>query len=101
VKRLGLLLLLAGGLACGRERREHVVIMRAMTFDPPSLVVASGDRVTWRNEDLVAHTATAPGGFDTGEVAAGGSYTVTVTQRGEVRYACRLHPTMLGVVEVK
>lgn len=93
-------LLLASG-SCGRDGKEHVVIMRGMVFDPPSLTLASGDRVTWRNEDIVAHTATAAGRFDSGEVAPGSSYTVTIKERGEVRYACKLHPTMLAALDVK
>lgn len=92
---------LAAASSCDRGGREHVVTIHAMAFDPSSLVVAPGDRVTWRNEDLVAHTATADGRFDSGELPAGKSYTVTLREPGEVRYRCTLHPTMLGTLEVR
>lgn len=105
MRPLAYIALVAGVLAiapsCDKGGREHVVTIRAMAFDPPSLVVASGDRVTWRNEDLVSHTATADGRFDSGEIAAGKSYTVTVRQPGEVRYRCTLHPTMLATLRVQ
>lgn len=101
MKVLVIAALLAGSLACSSERREHIVIMHAMTFDPPTLTVASGDRVVWRNDDIVAHTATAVDRFDSGEVAPGKSFTITLSKAGEVKYACRLHPTMLGALEVK
>lgn len=101
MRTLAITLLLAGGLACSRERREHVVVIHAMSFDPPTLTVAAGDRVTWRNDDLVAHTATAAGRFDSGELAPAQTFTVTLQTSGEVKYACRLHPTMLGSVEVR
>jgi plastocyanin len=99
--RLLPLVLLVAAASCDARGREHIVIMRAMTFEPPTLSVASGDRVTWRNEDIVAHTATADGRFNSGEVAAGTSYTVTVKKPGEVRYRCTLHPTMLGTLQVR
>lgn len=101
MKRLLLIAVLALAASCGRDAKEHVVIMRGMVFDPPSLALASGDRVTWRNEDIVAHTATAAGRFDSGEVAPGASYTVTIKERGEVKYACTLHPTMLAALDVR
>jgi plastocyanin len=97
------LFLLGAGLGAGAcdRGREHVVIMRGMLFEPAELVVAAGDRVVWRNEDIVAHTATAAGRFDTGVVPPGESARVTVRARGAVRYACTLHPMMLGSLEVR
>jgi plastocyanin len=104
MRSLARIALVAGVLAvaaCGKGSKEHLVIMRGMVFDPPELVVASGDKVTWRNDDIVAHTATADGRFDSGEVPPGGTYSVTVRQKGALRYRCTMHPTMLASLDVR
>jgi plastocyanin len=97
MKRLLPLLVLA---ACS-TRAEHVVTMKAMSFDPPELTIAAGDLVVWKNGDLVAHTATAAGRFDSGPVQPDASFRVTVSKPGEVVYRCTLHPTMVGKLIVK
>ena len=78
---------------------EHVVTMGAMTFDPPSLTIHSGDRVVWRNDDIVPHTVTAQRRFDSGQVPPGGTFKVTVSR--DVDYGCTLHPIMRGRIVVQ
>jgi plastocyanin len=90
-------MLLALGAACGsseRAPREHHVAIRAMQFDPASLEVAVGDTIVWTNADLVPHTATAAGRFDSGVLAPQATWRYTVTSAGSVAYVCTLHPTM-------
>ena len=93
-------LLLALVAACSSPR-EHTIIMHAMTFEPAVLEISAGDRVVWRNDDLVPHTATAAGRFDSGPVQPDTTFKVTLSKKGELRYACTLHPTMLGQIIVK
>lgn len=94
--------LLLGVAACRRgapatASRHHLVVMRGGAFVPDSVVAAIGDTITWRNDDVVPHTATG-NGWDSGELGAGGTFT-RVVAGGEVgRYACRYHPAMLGEV---
>jgi plastocyanin len=80
---------------------EHVVVISGMTFDPPVLTIAAGDRVVWQNHDLVPHTATAPGRFDSGQVQPNATFTLTLSRKGDVDYACTLHPTMKARIVVK
>ena len=62
---------------------------------------ASGTEVTWTNGDPEEHTVTADDGtFDSGPIASGKSYSVTVDQSGAVTYFCGIHPTMKGTVRV-
>ena len=68
--------------------------MHGMQFVPVSLQVHVGDHIVWTNKDLVPHTATAPGVFDSGPVQPGGTWSFTVTQPGALDYVCTLHPTM-------
>ena len=86
-------------IACSRA--EHTITMKGMTFDPPVLTVEAGDLVVWRNADLVPHTATAAGRFDSGPVAPDASFRVTVGKPGELVYRCTLHPNMVGKLVVR
>jgi plastocyanin len=72
----------------------HVVKIEGMQFAPATLVVKHGDKVVWRNADLVPHTATAAGHFDSRTIAAGASWTWVARKAGRYDYVCTLHPTM-------
>ena len=72
-----------------------------MQFHPTSLTVHAGDRVVWRNRDLVPHTATAAGVFDSKAIAAHASWTYTANQSGKFPYVCSFHPTMKATLAVK
>ena len=37
----------------------HVIEIRKLEFNPPTLEVEPGDTITWINHDLVPHTVTA------------------------------------------
>jgi plastocyanin len=68
---------------------------------PATVTVKRGERITWRNEDLVPHTATATGAFDSGVVAPGKAFTRVMDKPGRYPYACTLHPGMKGEVVVQ
>jgi plastocyanin len=68
-------------------------------FDPPMPTVFNGDRITWENTDLIVHTVTGSG-FDSGDLAAGRSWTFVAKQPGTFNYACRYHPNMKGTLVV-
>lgn len=73
-----------------------------MKFVPERLEVAAGDRVTWKNRDIVPHTVTAPAaGMESGELVQGRSWTYVARKKGEIDYICRLHPVMHGTLIVK
>jgi plastocyanin len=81
--------------------KTHTVNIEGMKFQPEVLTVALGDTVIWVNNDLVAHTATAPDGtFDSKLIAPEKSWTLTVRQQGDVSYMCTYHPTMKGTLKV-
>jgi plastocyanin len=69
-------------------------------FAPASLTVPAGSKVTVKNSDSTAHTATADSGgaFDTGEIQPGSSATVTLKAAGRVAYHCNIHPFMHGTI---
>jgi plastocyanin len=80
---------------------DGAVTIACFAFDPASVTVQVGDSVTWTNQDSTAHTATAAGAFDTGNIASGASATVTFDTAGTFAYACSIHPTMTATVVVQ
>jgi plastocyanin len=85
-------------LSCRRDGempRVHRIDMTAMAYAPTELTVAPGSRVVWTNRDIVPHTVTADGRqFDSGSVAPGADWTLTVKDRGRLPYTCVFHPGM-------
>jgi plastocyanin len=79
----------------------HEVTIAGLKFAPAQLMVHRGDTVTWKNTDVVPHTATAQGKFDSGRIAPGQSYSRTMNQAGEFDYICTVHPDMHGKVIVQ
>ena len=80
---------------------EHTVTIEGMKFRPASLVVQRGDKVTWVNKDVVPHTATAKGAFDSGQIANGTTWTWTAATAGDVESVCTNHPGMKAQVSVR
>jgi plastocyanin len=102
------LVLLASSASAGamqkktRKPRTHTVKIDGMLFTPPSLTINPGDTVTWVNNDIVEHTATAAdGSFDSKMLAAGKSWKHTFKSKGDFAYVCKYHPTMKGTLVVK
>ncbi|HEX7890736.1 MAG TPA: cupredoxin family copper-binding protein [Ramlibacter sp.] len=79
----------------------HTVTIEGMKYAPATLTVKKGDKVTWRNKDVVPHTATAAGRFDSKQIAPGASWTWTAKKAGTYDYICTYHPGMKATVEVK
>jgi len=75
-------------------------------FQPASLTVPAGTTVHFVNTDTMGHTVTADdNSFDSGEVAPGKSFDVTLNQPGDVAYYCAFHggeggSGMSGVIHV-
>jgi plastocyanin len=67
--------------------------------------VADGEGRGYRGlgqQGSVSHTATSKAGrFDSGEIAAGGSWKIVAKRKGEFSYVCSLHPTMKGTMRVE
>lgn len=75
--------------------------MAARTFSPGNVTIAAGGSVTWVNDDDRDHTVTATsGGFDSGTMAPGASWSRTFPAAGTFPYLCAIHPDMTGTVTV-
>ena len=79
-----------------------VGIAGGMSYSPNPANVRVGQKVAWRNDDNIPHTATQTGnGFDTATIAGGAtSPSLTITTTGSLSYFCRIHPAMVGTLNV-
>lgn len=84
------------------EPTTHVVVMENMKFSPNILRARVGDRIEFKNSDLVPHTATAKpaGAFDSGLVKPGESWILSPEKPGAFDYTCTFHPMMVGKLTV-
>ncbi|MFL6606547.1 MAG: cupredoxin family copper-binding protein [Steroidobacteraceae bacterium] len=82
--------------------KTYRIAIDNMAFKPQLLSVRRGDRVTWVNRDLFAHTVTQGGGlFDSKELKPGASWTWTAGAPGTFPYVCAFHPTMHAKLVVR
>jgi len=95
------LLALALAASAALAASTHEVKIEGMQFSPATVAVQHGDTVTWRNNDLVPHTATAAGQFDSGNIAPGKAWSRKMDRPGGYDYICSYHPGMKGRIEVK
>ncbi|RQS14464.1 cupredoxin family copper-binding protein [Burkholderia sp. Bp8998] len=79
----------------------HRITIEGMRFNPASLTVERGDTIVWVNQDLVAHTATAAGAFDSHAIAPGASWTYVANTPGRHAVVCTFHPEMTATLTVK
>jgi plastocyanin len=78
------------------------VDIKNFAFVPAEIRVPVGTVVTWTNSDVVAHTATEPGGaFNSGNLNPGQSFSFTFDTAGTYAYICNYHPFMKGTVIVE
>ena len=87
--------------AAAAGARPIQIEMKNFAFAPAATTIKAGQTLTWTNDDVVPHTATADQkAWDSGQMAPGRSYTVTVTKPGTYEYACSIHPFMHAKVIV-
>jgi len=94
--------LVAACLPLAAGAATHTVTFEGMQFVPATITAKPGDRVTWRNQDVVPHTATARGRFDSGNIAVGKSWSHAVpAQAGRYEVTCSFHPGMKATLVVQ
>jgi alcohol dehydrogenase (cytochrome c) len=80
---------------------DGTVSMLDYAFQPIKVQVPVGTTLTWQNNGAVIHTATAnDNAWNTGDITAGGSASVTFNTAGTFNYNCSPHPWMIGQISV-
>jgi plastocyanin len=91
----------ASSLPAWAQGKTHIVRIEGMKFVPATVTVRAGDRIAWRNQDVVPHTATAAGHFDSGAITSGKAWTQPAPPPGRYDVVCVFHPGMKAVLVVQ
>ncbi len=94
------LLWMAGATAA----EELVVHQRDKAFDRETMTVKVGAKVTFMNEDEIAHNVlsrSSGNAFDLGAQKPGECGTATFKSAGTVEVICAIHPKMKMTIEVQ
>jgi plastocyanin len=77
--------------------------MQNIAFDPKDVTVKVGQKITWTNDDSVAHNVTAQSGasFKSSDFSNGGTFSFTPTKAGTIKYVCTIHPGMTATLTVQ
>ena len=76
--------------------------IRNFAYTPARIEVDAGTTIQWTNDDQLAHTVTATGGgFDSGLIQPGQSWSHTFDAPGTYDFSCTPHPFMKGTVVVR
>jgi plastocyanin len=86
----------------GAPSGDTSVAISGFAFDPGTVEVEAGTKVTWSNDDPAPHTVTAEDGdFDSDILDGGQSFSFTFDEPGTYTYLCNVHPDMKGTVKVR
>jgi plastocyanin len=71
-------------------------------YTPPTLVVAPGTTVTWKNDDDSPHSVREKDGkFKSAALDTDDTFSQTFATPGEYEYFCSIHPYMTGKIVVR
>ena len=82
---------------------ENKIEIKDFAFNPQTITVKSGEKITWINRDEEPHTVVSVGkqfkkssALDTDQ-----TYTIVAGAPGSYSYFCSVHPKMTGTIVVQ
>lgn len=85
----------------GGAEGEVAATIENFAFSPEPIEIKVGTTVTWTNLDSAPHTVSQTGGgFESGKMDQGATFSFTFTEAGTFEYFCQFHPNMKGTVIV-
>jgi plastocyanin len=91
----------ASAPASGGASGSSAVEIKGLAFNPASITVKAGSKVTWTNNDSTTHTVTLDdNSVDSGNVNVGSTFDHTFGAAGTFAYHCKIHSSMHGTVTV-
>ena len=82
---------------------QNKIEIKDFAFNPQTITVKSGDKITWINRDEEPHTVVSVGkkfqrssGLDTDQ-----EFSIVAGAPGTYEYFCSVHPKMTGTIIVK
>ena len=86
-------------------QNENTVIVdiKNFLFNPSTITIKSGTKVTWTNNDSMPHTITSDSDniLNSPTLSPGQSFDFTFTNTGDINYHCSIHPTMKVIIVVQ
>jgi plastocyanin len=81
---------------------DYKVNILAAQFDPATMTMLPGGKITWTNLDTDVHSIVSDDAtsFNSGNIGAGGSFSFTPTVNGTYLYHCGVHPGVQGTLHV-
>jgi len=83
--------------------KKNTIEIKDFMFNPQTLTVKSGEKITWINHDDEPHTVVSVGkkfqkssALDTDQ-----EFTITAGAPGTYEYFCSVHPKMTGTIVVE
>jgi plastocyanin len=83
--------------------RKNTIEIKDFAFNPPTITVKSGQKITWINHDEEPHTVVSVGkkfqkssALDTDQ-----EFSITAGAPGTYEYFCSVHPKMTGTIVVE
>jgi plastocyanin len=83
--------------------KKNTIVIKEFAFNPPTLKVKAGEKITWINRDEEPHTVVSVGkkfqrssALDTDQ-----EFTITAGAPGTYEYFCSVHPKMTGTIVVE
>ena len=96
------LFVLAGEMKNTDSTKQNRIEIKDFAFNPQTITVKSGDKVTWINRDEEPHTVVSVGkkfqkssGLDTDQ-----EFSIIAGAPGTYEYFCSVHPKMTGTIVV-
>ena len=81
---------------------DSSIAIRNLMFEPMSLEVAAGTKVTWKNFDGEPHTIhSIDDAFRSGALDQNDTFSFQFDKPGTYRYVCSIHPQMVATIVVK
>jgi plastocyanin len=82
--------------------KQNTIEIKDFAFNPQTITVKSGDKITWTNRDEEPHTVVSvekqfkkSSALDTDQ-----TFTITAGAPGTYTYFCSVHPKMTGTIVV-
>jgi len=86
-----------------QTQTANAVSIENFTFNPPTLRVKVGTKVTWTNKDDIPHgIASSNNAFTrSNPLDTNDSFSFTFAKPGTYKYFCYIHPMMVGTIVVE
>lgn len=82
------------------KAETNAVTIKDFAFNPGTLTVKQGTKVTWTNQDSMAHKIKSDT-FNSQDLNQGDKFEFTFDKKGSFDYICSIHPSMSGKIVVE